>query len=354
MKRFSLLLTSFLFFCNWVGAQDDKISFNETDHNFGVIGENDGNATFDFIVTNNSNNPIVITLVTASCGCTTPIWTKEPIERGKTGTISVSYNPLRRIGTFDKTITVNFNQSTPRYLKIRGEVVAGKKKLVPEELYPVAMGAYRLKSKDLQFGQVGWKGEKTIRLEVFNNSNLPITQKTLKLPKYLKVSFNPIIIPPKTAGIADVILTLKEDNLYGNLSGEFTLLINEAKQSFAYSAIVLDDFSQWTTAKKANAGKINLSATEINFGNFNSGNSQSLKISNSGKSVLNIHNIQSSNPAVTVSKTRISINPGEITEIKINADSKKIQSKLSSKLSIISDDPNMPVYEIAVAADKKT
>jgi len=353
MKRISLLLTSLILFCGWVGAQNDNISFNETEHDFGVIGEKNGNATFDFVLTNNSSDPVVITNAVASCGCTKPVWTKEPIEKGKQGTIAVSYNPVGRIGVFDKTITVYLNnQSTPVKLKIKGTVVKDNiEKKKPEDDYPVAFGKYLLKSKDLNFGRIAQKETKTIRLEVFNNSDNPVTQKTMKLPKYLTVAFNPAVIPAKTAGVVDVTLNVTDNNIYGNLPGNFTLLINDVHQSLPYSATVFDDFSQWPATKKASAGKIGVSS-EINFGNLTSGDSRTLKISNSGKSALNVRSIQSSNPLVTVSKSHFAVNPGEIVDVKVNTDAKAIQSKLSAKLSVISDDPNTPVAEISVVATK--
>jgi len=356
MKRISLLLTCLLvLFYGRTLAQNNKISFNETEHDFGTVGEKDGNVTFDFVLKNNGNDPVVISNVQASCGCTRPVWTKEPIEKGKTGTISVTYSPLGRVGDFIKTITVFTNQNTPLYLKIRGTVAQGsiaKKALTPEEAYPVAMGSYLLKTKDLKYGRIGMGESKTIKLEVFNNSDKPITQKALKVPKYMAVSFNPAVIPAKTAGTMDVNMHIQE-NLYGNLAGNIAVLINGVQQSFPYSATVLDDFSVWTAGKKADAGKINVSTTEINFGNFTTGAEWTLKISNSGKLALNVRNIQSSDPSITVSKTRFTVNPGEIGEVKVNADSKKIQSKLQSTLSIITDDPNTPIYDVNVAANKK-
>ena len=353
MKRISLLLTCFFLFCFWIGAQNENISFNETEHDFGEIGEKDGTASFDFILNNNSNEPIIISRVTTSCGCTTPIWSKEPIEKGKTGKITVGYSPLGRVGIIDKVITVYINQMPPVYLKIKGKVVRGTMKIVPEEEYPEAIGNYLLKTKELDFGHVGWKETRTIRLEVYNNSDTSITQKIFKLPKYVSVDFNPAVIPPKTGAIVDVHLNVQDENFYGNLSGDITLQINEKRHSLPFSAIVLDDFSQWPATKKENAGKINVSMSEINFGNFSSGYSRTLRISNSGKSLLNIRAIQSSDPSITVSKTKFGINPGEIAEIKINADNKKIQSNLSSILAIITDDPNMPIYEVSVVATKK-
>jgi len=356
MKRISLLLTGLILFYGWVAAQNDKVSFNEMEHDFGVIGDKDGYATFDFVLTNNSNTALMLTNVQASCGCTTPTWTREPIEPGKTGTISVSYNPLRQSGSFSKSISVYTNITTPIYLKIRGEVVKSEsiiRKLPPEKEYPVAVGNYLLKTKELSFNQVNFNEKKTITLEVFNNSDKPITQKTLKLPNYMTVVFNPAIIPAKTAATIDVNMDVQDYNFYGDLSGEITLLINEIPLSFPYSATVSEDFSKWTAVKRANAGKINVSASEINFGNLTSGNSRIFKISNSGKSALNIRTIKTSDPSITVSKTNFVVNPGEIAEVKVNVDNKKVKSDMSSTLTIMTDDPSMPIYKITVKANKK-
>ena len=350
MKRLSLLLAGLLFFCGWVMSQNEKIKFNETEHDFGIIGEKDGNAYFDFILTNNTDATLIVTNVTASCGCTTPQWTREPVEPGKTGTVTAIYNPLGRIGSFSKVITVHTNQPNPVYLKIRGEVVSGElasKKVSPEVEYPIALGDYLLKAKTLNFDKMVIGEAKTIRLEVYNKSDKSITQKIQKLPKYMTVAFNPVILPAQTAATVDVSLKAEGINLYGNLSGEIILSINGTSQSFSYSAIVLDDFSKWTATKKANAGKINVSSSSIDFGKLGSGNSKIIKISNSGKSPLNVRAIQSSDPAVTVSKNTFSVSPGEIIELKVSEATKKIQSA-SSTLSIITDDPKMPIYEITI------
>lgn len=357
MKRFSLLLASLVLFYGLALAQNDKISFNETEHNFGKVSDKDGRVTFDFVFTNNGDEPVILSNVTASCGCTKPQWSKEPVGKGKTGVVTAIYDPSGQRGSFDKTITVYLiNQPTPIKLKIKGEVVGGEAvKKRPEQEFPVAIGSnYLLKTEKISFGQVTGKEANNFKLEVFNNSDKPVTQKVQKLPKYLTVTFNPVIIPAKTAATIDVALNVQDEKLYGNLSGEIPLVINEVTHSLPYSATVLDNFSKWTAPKKANAGKVNVSASEINLGNFSSGNSRTLKISNSGKSVLNIHNIQSSDPAVTVSKSHFNINPGEIAEIKVNVDSKKIQSNLSSTLSIITNDPNKPVSEVAIIANKKS
>jgi len=356
MKSISLLVISLILSCGWALAQNDKISFNETEHDFGKIGEKDGKVSFDFLLKNNGTDPVVLTNVTASCGCTTPKWTREPIEKGKTGTITVTYDPLRRVGSFTKTVSIFYSgQSEPLKVRIKGEVLSGevaKKNVDVKQVYPVAIGDYLLKTKDLDFGQSGAQEAKTIRLDVYNNSDNPVNQKVLKLPKYLRVVFNPEVIPPKTAATIDVVLNVLDENTYGNLSGNITMVINGVNQNFPYSATIIDNFSQWSATRKANAGKVALSAAEINFGNLTSGSSRTLKISNSGKSVLNIRSIHSSDPAISVSKTHFSINPGEIDEVKVNANEKNIKTKLATTLTVISDDPNQPISEVSVLASK--
>ena len=105
-----------------VPANGAKIKFTETEHNYGTIQKGgDGNCEFTF--TNDGNEPLILSNVKASCGCTTPSWTKEPVMPGKTGTIKVRYN-TNNVGGFNKTITVTSNAiNSPRVvLKIKGNV----------------------------------------------------------------------------------------------------------------------------------------------------------------------------------------------------------------------------------------
>jgi len=351
MKRIVFLLICITISLGFSFAQEDgSISFNEKKHDFGVIPEKGGNVNFDFVLTNNSKEPLLINKVTTSCGCTTPSWTRTPIEPKKSGTITVSYNPNGRIGSFLKSVMVYTNLSTnPVLLQISGEVTDAPIPQKPEEIYPVALGNYRLKSKELDFGKMNISESKTIRLEVFNNSDKPMAQK-ITPPKYFTINYSPAIEPKKESTI-DVTFLAKEYNKYGYVKGDLVFYIDGKKQIFPYSALILDDFGSWDPNKKNNAGKLNTNTFEINFGNFTTGTSRTLKLSNSGNSVLNIRNIQSSSPWVVPSKTAFVINKGEIAEIKVDIDKNKITSPFVSTLSIISDDPKNPLYEVKVTAN---
>ena len=91
---------------------------------FGKIKEQNGIASVTFTFTNKGDAPLVINRVHASCGCTTPTWTKEPILPGKKGTVTAAYNPQNRPGSFVKTISGFTNASTnATVLTIKGDVI---------------------------------------------------------------------------------------------------------------------------------------------------------------------------------------------------------------------------------------
>ncbi len=100
------------------------ISADETSYDFGQIEEDEGKVSVVFTIKNAGDAPLVVTRVIASCGCTTPEWTREPIAPGKSGDIKVTYNPQGRPGPFSKTISVYSNGKTGSFvLTIRGEVI---------------------------------------------------------------------------------------------------------------------------------------------------------------------------------------------------------------------------------------
>lgn len=98
-----------------------EIYFENTTHNYGNI-EYSSDGLCEFVFKNTGKEPLLLTNVKASCGCTTPTWPKEPIKKGGKGTIVVKYN-TKIIGAFTKTIRVYSNAKTsPVTLKITGAV----------------------------------------------------------------------------------------------------------------------------------------------------------------------------------------------------------------------------------------
>ena len=103
-----------------------EMTFEAKTHDFGTIKEVDGPVTHIFEFTNTGNEPLVIINVNASCGCTRPEYSKEPIRPGKKGKIKVTYNPAGRPGEFDKEVKIRTNGNKRPILRITGVVVPKK------------------------------------------------------------------------------------------------------------------------------------------------------------------------------------------------------------------------------------
>lgn len=120
MKK--LLFFFFLFSCAITYVQG-QVQFATTKHSFGKIEQNKPK-TFVFTFKNTSAQPLVVEVATAECGCTTPVYPKAPIAKGKSDAIKVTYNAATA-GAFSKKVTVKFaNMDAPVILTIEGEVVA--------------------------------------------------------------------------------------------------------------------------------------------------------------------------------------------------------------------------------------
>jgi hypothetical protein len=100
------------------------ITFETTTHEFGEVKETGGPITHDFKFKNTGDQPIIISNVQASCGCTTPDWTKTPVAPGQSGSIKAQYNPLGRPGAFNKSMTITSNSiEATTVVFIKGTVV---------------------------------------------------------------------------------------------------------------------------------------------------------------------------------------------------------------------------------------
>jgi len=122
MKK--ILVAFSLLICLAVSAQND-IQFKELKHSFGKISQNKP-VTYSFSFANTGGKALIVESALAGCGCTTPEYPKEPIGKGKSADIKVTYNAAT-LGEFKKDVTVKFvNHPEPIVLLIDGEVLAGK------------------------------------------------------------------------------------------------------------------------------------------------------------------------------------------------------------------------------------
>jgi len=99
---------------------DDVLVLKEAEHDFSQIPQGKP-VYYSFEITNTGKTPLKLDNVAASCGCTTPEWSREAIAPGKTAIIKVGYNAAAE-GYFEKPITITYNNNQTKQLKIKGTV----------------------------------------------------------------------------------------------------------------------------------------------------------------------------------------------------------------------------------------
>lgn len=131
-------------------ASAQSISFDKTSYDYGTVKTGaDGHRMFT--VKNTGDKPLIISRVQASCGCTTPEWSQDPIMPGKTAQIKVGYD-TKIVGPFTKIIEVYSNdpENSRSVITIKGTVdgnVAAETAAAKREVQAVAAPAAELSAK---------------------------------------------------------------------------------------------------------------------------------------------------------------------------------------------------------------
>ena len=89
-------------------ANAAAMKFEIEAHDFGKIKQGD-KVTYEYKYTNTGKSPLIIKEAYATCGCTTPEVSKEPIQPGQASTVKVTFNSAGKSGLQDKLITVVAN-----------------------------------------------------------------------------------------------------------------------------------------------------------------------------------------------------------------------------------------------------
>jgi hypothetical protein len=105
-----------------LAADAPKVKFEKEVYDFHVIDAGQ-KVSYTFKFKNEGKTPLIITDATATCGCTTPDFTKTPVKPGEEGAISVVFDSTGKNGIQDKVITITSNANPEaNKLHLVGEV----------------------------------------------------------------------------------------------------------------------------------------------------------------------------------------------------------------------------------------
>ena len=223
MKQlFTICLLAFAF----TARAQAVLQFETDNHDFGKVAEGTM-ATYEFKFKNTGNQPAIIANVQASCGCTTPDWTKTPVLPGKYGIIKAMYSSAGRPGVFNKTVTVTSNASEPsKVLSIKGTV------LNKDEIRPTLTPAQLAQSPHLvlsasshDFGKMEMGQQPIARFTVRNTGKSELVLGALTSGCYcVGYKTTPAPIAPGQSAVIELLYTQRQ---LGQVSDVVTITSND-------------------------------------------------------------------------------------------------------------------------------
>ncbi len=358
MKRVTTLLMVCLIagFTNLALVQaQPKIVFDKTEHNLGSFLESAGIQVVTYEFTNKGTTPLIINSVNASCGCTTPDWTRQPVAPGARGMVKVSYNPASRPGAFAKTVSVMTNAENSNVMLIISGKVEERERTIAE-IYPREIGSLRAVLNHVSFPTIRSNEIRAETLELYNDTDKPVVVGFKTVPSHIKVSIEPATIPAKSKALLTMAYDAKAANTFGFVSHRIYLSLDgssDYKNSVGVSATIEEDFSVLSPEEIANAPVAFFNTLSNDFGDMRQGDKKeyTFELVNKGKRDLLIRNVRSSCGCTAVSPSKNVIAPGETAPIKVVFDSTGKKGRQSKTVTVITNDPKNSTSTLRISTN---
>ncbi len=332
-----------------------KFKFEEETFDFGDIKEEDGPVSHKFVFTNEGNAPLIIQGVNASCGCTTPAWSKEPIPPGEKGFVTAKYNPKNRPGSFRKSLSISSNADpSVKVIYIKG--VVDQPERTAADIYRNKVGDLRFRYQTLNMGKVLTNQPVTRSFDFYNDGEKEITfLDKVDKPEHITVSFQPNVLAPKAKGKVVVTYNGKMKNDYGFVSDPLKIYTDEDKdaaKSLRVVATIEEFFPPMSAEERAQAPKLSFEETTYDFGTLkkNSIADTEFVFTNTGKQSLNIRALKP-NCGCTISKMeKYDYAPGESGKISVEFNSTGRRGNQQKSIIVFSNDPSAPSQRLIIKA----
>lgn len=182
----------------------------KSSYNLGKLSETDNPASRIFRLRNVSDEPLRISRVRTTCGCTAAAYDSTFVAPGQETMVTLTYNPKNRPGTIDVDAFVyieSYECQPMARLSLYGEVVDSD---VWRHL-PQSMGTLRLKRKEVRFTELPAGGKTTMRIICANSGVKPLKLSSRILPPFASLHTVPAVIA--SGKEADLIITIDVDKL---------------------------------------------------------------------------------------------------------------------------------------------
>ncbi|MDE6207914.1 MAG: DUF1573 domain-containing protein [Muribaculaceae bacterium] len=327
-----------------------SVEWLELSHNFGAFDENDGPVSHIFRYVNTGSSPITILAARASCGCTSPEYSRTPVAPGDTGTIRVIYDPAGRPGRFSKYVGITFaGIEGMDKLTVSGTVVGSPRSVAGQ--FPIEAGpVLRLNRPSIMFGQLKKGAVRMVSINAYNGSTDTIRPTVDDAPAHIDVTIAPEVVPPAEQFSVICYFKSGRSDLYGLVADTVTVM----GQPIPTVAVVEEDFSRLTPKELAKAPEIFLADSSLDFGTLGSeAVTRTVELRNIGRSKLLVRRVYTADDGIAVSIDHTDLKPGKTATATVTVHPEQLPGALlNARLNIISNDPAHPVTTIRLVGTK--
>lgn len=344
-----IVLVLTLLICLQAQAQG-RIKFEKSKHDFAEVKEENGPVSTVFEFVNEGSKPLKLLMVKATCGCTTPVWSRDSVLPGAKGLVKVEYNPMGRPGIFSKEVLVETNGS-PQFvtLTIHGKVTPRPRG--PVDFYPFEEGAIRFRTNHLTYGSI-FVGDTVIQSTILYNQGkktIQFSKSNSKVPGHLKPRMTKSSLPPGDTLTLTVayIASLKKD--WGFAFDNIYLASNDPDRPMKRINISAEIHERFDPADRATAPNLSLPKTLIDLGDIKEGDMPVavFEFKNTGKSPLAVRKLSAACTCIEVVSDKV-LQPGESGEIKLKFNSRGRIGEFEKDAVLICNDPNQSVTTLQI------
>ena len=351
-----------LILCAPYAVSQAVLVFDEQRHDFGTIQESLGPVTHNFQFHNNGNEPLVISRIRTSCGCTIPEYSEEPIAPGDSGSIKITFNPLGRPGEFSKAINVYANTVPERtILRIIGRVE--QESNVIDTQFAYRIGDIALTSLHFSLSKIVKGTVVEDSMVIVNVGDNTITPCASHVPSHIAVTFHPDTLHKGESGIMRMAYDADAIDDWGYRRDEFnierTVTSDTPTEDVRYNTITVsgvlqEDFDSYTAEQRENAPILVVGRSNVDFKVVEGTKKvrREIYVFNAGNTPLTIHKVRTDGDVIRASMKKKTIKPGQSTVMTIELDPMRARSNtLLSDLFIVSNDPTNPSQSIRITAE---
>ena len=358
MKAKSLLTLLLSLLCGTVLAQEELNSalvFETYEWDFGQINEADGVVQHTFRFTNISNNPIQIDNVATSCGCTTVLYSTQPVAGGEYGELTVAFDPSRTEGRVLREVEI-FTKDRRNYASLMITADVNPIPMGLEQIYPhLLAGTVKTNAKRCNFGYVT-QGESVTRVVRVAN----VGDKTAKLSvvttgkRYgMSVECPESIAPQDVVSIHITYDIGKGKNHFGMARDTIWVVADgvQSQEPIVVNALRVEKFKE-----SDNKPVMRIEPAYVDFGEKAPGKiyKKTIVIGNTGNADLIFRNVEAMEGTAISLETGQVIKPGKELKVTVAITNSNVphMSTLGS-INLTTNDPTRPFRELRLQVDTK-